>query len=31
MGRDPSRDFDHPRLAEDHPLLRHVLFAMSRP
>ena len=23
---DPSRDFDHPRLAEDHPLRRHVFW-----
>ena len=31
MSHDPSRDFDHPRLAEDHPLRRHVLFAAKRP
>lgn len=31
MIHDPSRDFDHPRLAEDHPLRRHVLFAVRRP
>jgi RimJ/RimL family protein N-acetyltransferase len=31
MVRDPSRDFDHPRLAEDHPLRRHVFYSMSRP
>lgn len=23
----PERDFDHPRLAQDHPLRRHVVFA----
>ena len=26
MGRDPARDFDHPGLAEDHPLRRHVTY-----
>ena len=31
MVRDPSRDFDHPRLAEDHPLRRHVFYAVARP
>lgn len=31
MSPDPARDFDHPRLAEDHPLRRHVFFAMARP
>ena len=31
MVPDPSRDFDHPRLAPDHPLRRHVFFAMPRP
>ena len=30
MAPDPARDFDHPRLAEDHPLRRHVLFAAKR-
>jgi RimJ/RimL family protein N-acetyltransferase len=30
MTPDPSRDFDHPRLAEDHPLRRHVVFAARR-
>lgn len=30
MTRDPTRDFDHPRLAEGHPLRRHVLFAAAR-
>ena len=27
MVADPTRDFDHPRLAADHPLRRHVVFA----
>lgn len=31
MSHDPARDFDHPRLAEDHPLRRHVVFAAKRP
>lgn len=31
MAADPARDFDHPRLAADHPLRRHVLFAAKRP
>lgn len=31
MVRDPAKDFDHPKLATDHPLLRHVFFAMTRP
>jgi len=31
MVRDPSKDFDHPRLAEDHPLRRHVFFSVGRP
>ncbi len=26
----PARDFDHPRLAPDHPLLRHVVYAARR-
>lgn len=30
MAPDPARDFDHPRLAEDHPLRRHVVFAARR-
>lgn len=30
MTADPSRDFDHPRLASDHPLLRHVVYAARR-
>ena len=31
MTRDLAGDFDHPRLADDHPLKRHVLFRMPRP
>lgn len=31
MIADPSRDFDHPRLAEDHALSRHVVFVARRP
>lgn len=31
MTPDPARDFDHPRLAENHPLRRHVVFAAKRP
>jgi len=30
MTADPSRDFDHPRLAPGHPLRRHVVFAARR-
>lgn len=30
MTPDPSRDFDHPRLTPDHPLLRHVVYAARR-
>ena len=26
MRRDPADDFDHPRIAPDHPLCRHVLY-----
>jgi RimJ/RimL family protein N-acetyltransferase len=29
--RDRAGDFDHPRLAEGHPLRRHVLYRKSRP
>ena len=29
MTSDPEDDFDHPRLAEDSPLRRHVLYRMS--
>ncbi|HEY2049530.1 MAG TPA: GNAT family N-acetyltransferase [Caulobacteraceae bacterium] len=28
--RQPWRDFDHPNLALDHPLRRHVVYALSR-
>lgn len=31
MVEQPARDFDHPALAPDHPLRRHVLFAVRRP
>jgi RimJ/RimL family protein N-acetyltransferase len=30
MRPDPSRDFDHPKLAEDHPLRAHVVYAIGR-
>ncbi|MDP3747625.1 MAG: GNAT family N-acetyltransferase [Phenylobacterium sp.] len=30
MVADPARDFDHPRLAEDHPLRRHVVYVARR-
>ena len=30
MTPEPHRDFDHPRLAEDHPLRAHVVFAARR-
>lgn len=30
MTRDPSEDFDHPLLAEGHPLRRHVLYRIRR-
>jgi len=30
MTADPLRDFDHPRLAENHPLRRHVVFVAQR-
>jgi RimJ/RimL family protein N-acetyltransferase len=30
MHRDPAEDFDHPSLAEGHPLRRHVLYRLSR-
>lgn len=30
MRHDPARDFDHPALAEGHPLRRHVVFAAQR-
>ena len=31
MTPEPARDFDHPKLAADHPLRRHVLFSARRP
>jgi RimJ/RimL family protein N-acetyltransferase len=31
MIRQPARDFDHPSLAEDHPLRPHVLYSARRP
>lgn len=30
MHHDPADDFDHPRLAEGHPLRRHVLYRLRR-
>jgi RimJ/RimL family protein N-acetyltransferase len=30
MTRDPADDFDHPGLAQDHPLRRHVLYRLRR-
>jgi len=30
MAHDPVRDFDHPSLAKDHPLRRHVVFVAKR-
>jgi RimJ/RimL family protein N-acetyltransferase len=30
MVHDPARDFDHPRLAQDSPLRRHVVFVAGR-
>lgn len=30
MRRDPAEDFDHPKLAADSPLRRHVLYRLSR-
>jgi RimJ/RimL family protein N-acetyltransferase len=30
MTRDPSDDFDHPRLPEGHPLRRHALYRLAR-
>jgi RimJ/RimL family protein N-acetyltransferase len=30
MVADPSRDFDHPRLAADHPLNRHVVYVARK-
>ncbi|HEV2363850.1 MAG TPA: GNAT family N-acetyltransferase [Caulobacteraceae bacterium] len=31
MIREPLRDFDHPALAPDHPLRRHLVFGIARP
>ncbi|TYB61135.1 GNAT family N-acetyltransferase [Nonomuraea sp. PA05] len=31
MTRDPAEDFDHPRVPEDSPLRRHVLYRLQRP
>jgi RimJ/RimL family protein N-acetyltransferase len=31
MAPEPWRDFDHPRLAQDHPLRRHVTWSIKRP
>lgn len=31
FSRDEARDFDHPGLAEDHPLRPHVMYSMARP
>jgi RimJ/RimL family protein N-acetyltransferase len=31
MRHDPADDFDHPRVAEAHPVRRHVLYRLSRP
>lgn len=31
LTRDPADDFDHPRLAADSPLRRHVLYRVKRP
>lgn len=31
MRRDPDGDFDHPALAPDHRLARHVLYRLARP
>jgi RimJ/RimL family protein N-acetyltransferase len=31
MTHDPAEDFDHPAVAPDHPLARHVLYRKTRP
>ena len=31
MQRDPKDDFDHPKLAQGHPLIRHVLYRIQKP
>ena len=30
MSRDPAEDFEHPGIAEGHPLRRHVLYRIRR-
>lgn len=30
MHRDPAEDFEHPRVAEGHPMRRHVLYRLGR-
>jgi RimJ/RimL family protein N-acetyltransferase len=31
MRRSPEQDFDHPKLAADHPLKRHIVFVATKP
>jgi RimJ/RimL family protein N-acetyltransferase len=31
MRRDPRDDFEHPRIAEGHPLRTHMLYRLKRP
>jgi ribosomal-protein-alanine N-acetyltransferase len=31
LSHDPAGDFDHPKVAEGHPLRRHVLYRLKRP
>jgi hypothetical protein len=31
MIRMAERDFDHPLLADDHPLKRHIVYATPKP
>jgi hypothetical protein len=31
MSPEPWRDFDHPKLADDHPLKAHVTYSLKRP
>lgn len=31
MTRSPADDFDHPKLAQGHPLRRHMLYRLHRP
>ena len=28
MHRDPADDFDHPRIAEGHPIRRHIVYRL---